>query len=430
MAIFRSHGAMVILYAVPVILGVLEIAGWVGKIDNTSTDMSGLTPSFQLIAETYPNSPEADVVRGVNAKYLRFDLVEAREHFERAIGTGIKGHSLLFYEHAVCLHLMQAKQSVVDDAVTAWRRNDPASPLADPRTLKRKFPAWQRAGAPRTLALCRNGRQFAVASSAGPVSLVDLLSDQRHSFDHAGLDHLLEFSHDGSLLVAGDSDGGVIFLNTEESTVKAIHNLHEQTVLSAAFSYDDSLCATGDDGGAIHIWETSTLTAMAGWKGHTRAVSSMAFSEDGKQLASGDWDGTIRLWDLSLTKPESTILKYGEAAVTALAFSPDGTWLCSASRNNQIRIHDLKNGATPGALAGHTAPVSCVAFSSSGSLLASGSADRTVRFWDSASGRQVGQEDIPAQDGVCSVVFAPGGGLVIAADFNGSIHQVAVPAGH
>jgi len=79
-------------------------------------------------------------------------------------------------------------------------------------------------------------------------------------------------------------------------------------------------------------------------------------------------------------------------------------------------------------LAGHSAPVACVAVSRDGKTLASGSADRTVRFWDIASGQQIGQKELPTPDGVCSVVFAPGGGLIIAADFNGSIHEIAVPS--
>lgn len=429
MAYFRSHGAMVFLYTVPLVLGAMEIAGCVVEPDRTTADPSGLTPSFRLIAEAYPDSPEADLVRGVDAKHLRFDLVEARDHFEQALESGVKGHTLLFYEHALCLHLMRAEQSEVDKAVAAWQRNDPASPLSDPRTLKQQFPTWQRAGAPRTLALGRSGRHFAVTPSSGEVSFVDLLRDQRHTVSHSGLDHLLEFSHDGSLLVAADSKGGVFFLDTEGNTVDAPTGTHQQPVLSAGFSEDDSLCATADSGGSIRIWDTSTLTVNAELSGHSRGVSALAFSGESRQLVSGDWDGTIRVWDLSMPEPESKFLDTGEAAVAALVISPDGSLLFSASRDNLVRIHDLKSSGAPRVLEGHTAPVACVAVSRDGKLLASGSADRTVRFWDIAGGQQIGQEELPAPAGVCSVVFAPGGGLVIAADFNGSIHQVAVPSG-
>ena len=429
MAFFRSHGAMVFLYTVPVILGAMEISGCVAEPDSATADSSGLTPSFRLIAEAYPDSPEADLVQGVDSKYLRYDLIEARGHFERAIETGVKGHALLFYEHALCLHLMRADQSEVDKAVENWRRNDPASPLSDPRTLKQQFPTWQRAGAPRTLALGRSGRHFAVTTTAGEVSFVDLLRDQRSSVKHSGLDHLLEFSHDGNLLVAADSKGGVVFLNTEQHTIEDPHDRHEQSVLSAAFSDDDSLCATADVGGSIRIWDASKLTVKAELAGHSRGVSALAFFGDSQKLVSGDWDGTIQVQDLSSSEPEATVLSTGKAAITALAVSPDNSLLFSASRDNLVRVHELKSAGAPRVLTGHTAPVACVAVSRDGKLLASGSADRTVRFWDIASGQQIGKEELPAPDGVCSVVFAPGGGLVIAADFNGSIHQVVVPSG-
>ena len=429
MAFFRSHGAMVFLYTVPVILGALEIAGYVAEPESTSADSSGLTPSFRLIAEAYPDSPEAELVRGVDAKYLRFDLIEARDHFEQAIETGIKGHALLFYEYALCLHLMGAEQSAIDQAVDAWQRNDPASPLPDPRTMKQQFPMWQRAADPITLALGRSGRHFAVAPSSGEVSCFDLLRAHRYSVPHSGLDHLLEFSHDGRLLVAADSKGGVLFLNTEDGTVEAPKSSRQQSVLSAAFSEDDGLCATADVGGSIRIWDTLTLTVNAELSGHSRGVAALAFVDDSRRLVSGDWDGTIRVWDLSMPGQASTVLDSGESAVAALDVLPDSSLLFSASRDSLLRIHDLESGSVLKELDGHTAPVACVAVSSNGKLLASGSADRTVRFWDIASGKQIGQKNLPAPDGVCSVVFAPGGGLLIAADFNGSIHQLAVPSG-
>ena len=427
MAFFRAHGAMVILYTVPVILGAMEIGGCVAEPGSATVDSSGLTPSFRLIAESYPGSPEAELVRGVDAKYLRFDLVEARDHFKRAVETGVKGHTLLFYENALCLHLMCAERSAVDKAVETWQRNDPASHLPDPRTLKQQFPIWQRAGAPRILALGRSGRHFAFTPSAGEVSFVDLLRDQRNSVKQPGLDHLLEFSHDGQTLVAADSKGGIVFLNTEENTTETFPDQHERSVLSAAFSEDDSLCATADVNGSIRIWNTSTLAVMAAWDGHERPVSALTFHD--KQLVSGDWDGTIQIWNFSSSEPEATVLSTGDSAITALTVSPDNSLLFSASRDNLVRIHEFINrSGTAMVLAGHSAPVACVAVSRDGKTLASGSADRTVRFWDIASGQQIGQDELPAPDGVCSVVFAPGGGLVIAADFNGSIHEIAIPS--
>ena len=427
MAFFRAHGAMVILYTVPVILGAMEIGGCVAAPGSATVDSSGLTPSFRLIAESYPGSPEAELGRGVDAKYLRFELVEARDHFMRAVETGVKGHTLLFYENALCLHLMCAEQSVVDKAVETWQRNDPASHLPDPRRLKQQFPIWQRAGAPRILALGRSGRHFAFTPSAGEVSFVDLLRDQRNSVKQPGLDHLLEFSHDGKTLVAADSKGGIVFLNTDENTTETFTDQLERSVLSAAFSEDDRLCATADVNGSIRIWNTSTLAVMAAWDGHERPVSALTFHDE--QLVSGDWDGTIQIWNFSSSEPEATVLSTGDSAITALTVSPDNSLLFSASRDNLVRIHEFINrSGTAMVLAGHSAPVACVAVSRDGKTLASGSADRTVRFWDIASGQQIGQDELPAPDGVCSVVFAPGGGLIIAADFNGSIHEIAVPS--
>lgn len=431
MRFLRKHRLILVLYAVAVALGSLEIAGRPATPEATSTDASGLPPDAALILELYPHSPEADHVRGVQAQYLRFDLQEARRCFEKALATGIKSNSNLLYDYAVVLYLMQAEAGEVDAAIARWMRNDPASTLPPPRSLHREFPEWQKAGSLKVMALSPNGRVFAMVLPTGEIAFIDLPVGRRSSItptETPSIDHLLGFSRDGYLLAGADSNGHVQILDVRESSIGSqLKGSKSAAVLSAEFSPDKNTCAIGRSEGGIQLWSLRTSSVESVLTGHNHPVSALAFSGNGHRLASGCRSGSIRLWDLNAVDQQPFVLPNCSAVVAGLAFSPDNKKLASATRDGLVRIWDVDSGSCSHVLVGHSAPVSCVAFSADGQLLASGSADRTVRFWDTSSGREIRTRLIVCEDGVCSVAFSEDGARLVTVDFNGSVHPILVP---
>jgi WD40 repeat protein len=124
---------------------------------------------------------------------------------------------------------------------------------------------------------------------------------------------------------------------------------------------------------------------------------------------------------------------------TASAYSPDGKVLASGGSDNVICLFDASTGKELRRLAGHLArtfnppvdretsfdllvgsmgkgAVTSVAFSPDGKTLAPASRDGRIALWDAATGKELGQFQVP-EGGLCSpLAFAPDGkGLVSAA---------------
>ncbi len=328
---------------------------------------------------------------------------------------------------------MGADDAVIDAAIADWRTNHPSATDPPPRSLHPVFPEWNIAGALRVMALAPDASMFAIKASEQPeIAWADLKSRRQGTISlstNDTVDHLLEFSPTGDRLLAADSSGTLLIVDLKSDDVVRISDAHDQTISAAAYSPDGSVFATGGSGGQVRLWKGGEETPLATVEAHDRPVSALKFSPDGSHLISGARSGEVRVWHWTGDALDPQASWNCDAAISGFAFSPNGQTYAAAARDNLIRIVEVGSETPAATLSGHQAPVSSVDFSMSGHLLASGSADRTVRFWDTSTWEQVRSRDVDCEDGVCSVEFSPGQDVVVAADFNGGIHPVQIPAG-
>ena len=107
----------------------------------------------------------------------------------------------------------------------------------------------------------------------------------------------LAFSHDGTLLAIGKSNGlvGIWDLNTGRVIKHFLHDLRGDPVTAVAFSLDDSLLASGGEDGHLKIRDMHT-TKLVLRRQHPAPIRAIAFDRAGELVATACDDGALRVW--------------------------------------------------------------------------------------------------------------------------------------
>jgi WD40 repeat protein/uncharacterized caspase-like protein len=281
------------------------------------------------------------------------------------------------------------------------------------------------------LATSPDGRKivhFSTDSRQTTFDVWDLPKGQKaHSFKVPYWIFSVEFSPDGSVLVAGARDQTAIFFDANTGQFLRAFKGHADTVFSATISPDGKRLATGSADLTIKIWDAETGRELRTLRGHSQDVKSVVFNPDGKLLASTSLDKTIRLWDVdsgsqiknmldpetdlrvaATPQPGTLLEKYFTQRMfggSVVAFSADGRSLAASvggyitarlgnerkvvKLENQIRLYDVESGAEWRRLEGHRESIQSVSFSTDGQSLVSASEDSTVKIWDLKTGQNV-----------------------------------------
>jgi WD40 repeat protein len=169
------------------------------------------------------------------------------------------------------------------------------------------------AGGIRRIAFDPHGRLLATASEGdslhetkGEVKLWDLKMGQLVLTVAIQSDRppsSLAFGAEGKVLAVATSSGPVRLLDTR--TGQEVLILKDHAYTSAAFSADGKwLIATGQSdlgrGKSGKAWVYAAATGELAYEltGHSDEMSSAAFSDDGARIATGGADGTLRIWDV------------------------------------------------------------------------------------------------------------------------------------
>ncbi len=174
-------------------------------------------------------------------------------------------------------------------------------------------------------------------------------------------------------------------------------------VSTAALTTDGRRVALGADG-FVDLWRDDMRTRLA----DDRPASALAFADDGR-LAIGFRDGAIEVESRAVRAPA------GDPA-TVLAFAPTGD-VVSGHESGTIRVWQAGGVRTH---IGHEASITSLRFHPGTGALLSGAADRTMRSW---AGHTVAPQRLLAALPriACEVAYAPDGGWLAAACFDGAV---------
>ena len=170
----------------------------------------------------------------------------------------------------------------------------------------------------------------------------------------------LDFSSDGSSVVAGASEGHPRQFRVSDGALLRRYGTHTGRVDSVACSpTGPEIASSGPESApaeqTIKIWDRTSGALLRQLVGHSDEIGQVTFSRDGTLLASAaghlgpglSADHSIRLWNPSTGALVRTLP--GHAKVSwRVAFSPDGATLASGGQeatSNTLRIWRVSDGA-------------------------------------------------------------------------------------
>jgi WD40 repeat protein len=236
-----------------------------------------------------------------------------------------------------------------------------------------------------------------------------------------GTIHVLRFSRNGSLLLAGGGRGGqsgrvVVFDVKAGGRVSEI-GAESDAVLAADISPNHGQIALGGPKKMVRVYSTADGELMFEMKKHTDWITAMEFSPDGVLLATGDRSNGLVVWEAN-TGREFYVLNAHSAAITSVSWRIDANVLATASEDTTIRLWEMTNGSHVKGWGGHGGGASAVQFMRDGRIASNGR-DRVARIWDQNGAAVVtfaAQNDLGLK-----VAYSESAGAVITGDWTGAV---------
>jgi WD40 repeat protein len=236
-----------------------------------------------------------------------------------------------------------------------------------------------------------------------------------------GTIHVLKFSRNGSLLLAGGGrggqSGGVVVFDVKNG--KRVFEIVKEydAVLAADISPDHSQIALGGPARIVRVYSTADGQPMFEMKKHTEWVTSIEFSPDGVLLASGDRNNGLMVWEAA-TGREFFELRGHTGMITDTSWRLDSNVLASCSEDGSVRLWEMENGTQIRTWGAHGGGAASVRFAKDGRLTTTGR-DKVTRLWDQNGGKQRDFEAF-AELGLRSL-FNFDDSTIIAGDWSGEV---------
>jgi WD40 repeat protein/tRNA A-37 threonylcarbamoyl transferase component Bud32 len=207
--------------------------------------------------------------------------------------------------------------------------------------------------------------------------------------------HRLQFSPDGSRLLALNGDAGHLF---DAAAGKLLLSLaHPRETPHGCFHPDGKVLVTCSTGGLIHQWDVATGKALEQPLRCADGVHSLVFSANGDQLLAASHDGTARVWrlgDAVRLRPYAFDCGGADRALfrendELVRRSPDGRLELRYAGSAGTRL-TRGGGAGPELRLDHPHPVVVARFSADGRRLLTQDRKATARCWEVDTGRPAG----------------------------------------
>ena len=237
-----------------------------------------------------------------------------------------------------------------------------------------------------------------------------------------GIPHVLKFSRNGSLLLAGGGRGayqGLVIVWDVKTGQRVFEVGNEiDTVLGADISADQSLIALGSTAKVIRVYSTKSGELLYQIpKKHTEWIYSLEFSPDGVLLATADRAGGLFVWEADTGREYLRLGGHG-GAITGVSWRSDSNIVASCGRDGQIRLWEMENGRQVKNWGAHGGGVESVEFCRDGNLVSCGR-DKNTKLWKQDGGQIRAFSAFGEM--ALSVTYCDESKRVIAGDWTGAV---------
>jgi len=190
----------------------------------------------------------------------------------------------------------------------------------------------------------------------------------------------IQFSPDGTLLLAGFADGSFRVLDPEtfEASLE-VEQAHTKTITALDMPPKMDFIITAG-GKSIKVWSRSGKH-IGNFTGHATTIWNVDISADGKHAVSSAFNKTFLLWDVYNGEIEAHMRGHDDVTLT-VCISPDNRYIASGSNDLTIKIWDLETRQVKSTLHGPTQDIYDVAFSPDSRMIAAASGERTIRVYN------------------------------------------------
>lgn len=240
------------------------------------------------------------------------------------------------------------------------------------------------------------------------------------------------FSPNSSMLVVGDSNGGVDIWNLEPlQQVASVR--HEHSIRDTAFHSDGDILAVASEDGIVRWWDVETRQMLMQFDGFSNRASVLGILADDSRLVVADLEGTASRWDLQTGEHLSTeqgywfFIGYGTIPLaSSINISANATLLATGSYIDGFVRLWTPRGERRGILETHLGnDIRYVAFSNQGDKLV-GLTFNGIYLWNIQNGEQITFIDPSTDTYYARIMFTLDDESLLLGTTEGDVHQLHI----